>query len=241
MALQGTLGDLSLSDLIQLHCQAGSTARLTIQKASGESGRLYFEGGEIVHAEGEGLQGSEAVYALLTWQEGSFEVDQNTAAPTRTIRMPWSAVLMEGLRRADERRRHENSSKNQEGIMAGENRRERLAQILSQLVESSGDVRGAAVVGRDGLIIAAHLPAKMEQARVGAVAAALLSLSGRSIGQLERGEFQQTLIQGTEGNVLITDAGKNAVFVALTGKDVNLGMVFLEVREAAGAVAEILS
>lgn len=239
MALQGTLGDLSLSDLIQLHCQAGSTARLTIQKASGESGRLYFEGGEIVHAEGEGFQGSEA--ALLTWQEGSFEVDQNTAAPTRTIRMPWSAVLMEGLRRADERRRHENSSKNQEGIMAGENRRERLAQILSQLVESSGDVRGAAVVGRDGLIIAAHLPAKMEQARVGAVAAALLSLSGRSIGQLERGEFQQTLIQGTEGNVLITDAGKNAVFVALTGKDVNLGMVFLEVREAAGAVAEILS
>ncbi|HOV47826.1 MAG TPA: DUF4388 domain-containing protein [Anaerolineae bacterium] len=240
MALQGTLGDLSLSDLIQLHCQAGSTARLTIQKASGERGRLYFEGGEIVHAEGEGFQGSEAVYALLTWQEGSFEVDQNAAAPAHTIRMPWSAVLMEGLRRADERRRHEDS-KNQEGAMAGENRRERLAQILSQLVESSGDVRGAAVVGRDGLIIAAHLPAKMEQARVGAVAAALLSLSGRSIGQLERGEFQQTLIQGTEGNVLITDAGKNAVFVALTGKDVNLGMVFLEVREAASAVAEILS
>jgi len=124
--------------------------------------------------------------------------------------------------------------------MAGETRRERLANILSQVVETSGDIRGAAVVGRDGLIIAAHLPAKMEQTRVGAVAAAILSLAGRSVTQLERGEFQQVLVQGTDGNVVITEAGKNAVFVALTGKEVNLGMVFLETREASAAVAELL-
>jgi hypothetical protein len=75
---------------------------------------------------------------------------------------------------------------------------------------------------------------------VGAVAAAILSLSGRSVGQLERGTFQQTLIQGSDGNIVITDAGKNAAFVALTGENVNLGMVFLEVREAAGTIAEVL-
>ncbi len=240
MALQGTLGDLGIPDLIQLHCQAGSAARLLVRGPQGEQSDLYFASGEIVHAICGKLQGAEAVYKLLTWEEGSFEVEQNAAAPARTVQIPWSALLMEGLRRADEQRQAHVISTEKEHKMSGETRRERLANVLSQLVETSGDVRGAAIVGRDGLIMAAHLPAKMEQTRVGAVAAALLSLSGRSVGQLERGDFQQTLIQGTDGNIIITDAGKNAVFVALTGKDVNLGMVFLEVRETATAIAEIL-
>ena len=96
------------------------------------------------------------------------------------------------------------------------------------------------MISMDGLVISAELPGKMEQARVGAVAAGVLSLSGRSVTQLARGELLQTLIQGTEGNVIITFAGKNAVFVALTGASVNLGMAFLEAREGAQKVAEIL-
>ncbi|HDQ34986.1 MAG TPA: DUF4388 domain-containing protein [Chloroflexi bacterium] len=243
MALKGTLGDLSIADLIQLHCQSGNTAQLTVQNEAEELRiTLYFAGGEVVHAEFGALHGPEAVYELLTWEEGTFEVAQDAAAPARTIEIPWSALLMEGLRRADEQRQAQTitDTAKEQTTMAGETRRERLASVLSQLVETSGDIRGAGVVGRDGLIIAAQLPSQMEQARVGAVAAAILSLSGRSVGQLERGDFEQTLIQGTDGNIIITDAGKNAVFVALTGKDVNLGMVFLEVRESAQAVADIL-
>lgn len=242
MALKGTLSDISVADLIQLHCQAGSQAQLTVQNQAGQQIRLFFAEGEVIHAAFGPLQGVEAVYELLTWQQGVFEVEQMPAVPERTIRLPWSALLMEGLRRADERQRQQSTIqyKKEQGAMAGETRRERLANILSQVVETSGDIRGAAVVGRDGLIIAAHLPAKMEQTRVGAVAAAILSLAGRSVTQLERGEFQQVLVQGTDGNVVITEAGKNAVFVALTGKEVNLGMVFLETREASAAVAELL-
>ena len=96
------------------------------------------------------------------------------------------------------------------------------------------------MISMDGLVISAELPGKMEQARVGAVAAGVLSLSGRSVTQLARGELLQTLIQGTEGNVIITFAGKNAVFVALTGASVNLGMAFLEAPEGAQKVVEIL-
>ncbi len=119
-------------------------------------------------------------------------------------------------------------------------RSEVLAQTLRSLVENSLDIQGVAVISMDGLVISAELPGKMEQARVGAVAAGVLSLSGRSVTQLARGELLQTLIQGTEGNVIITFAGKNAVFVALTGASVNLGMAFLEAREGAQKVAEIL-
>ncbi len=120
-------------------------------------------------------------------------------------------------------------------------RSDRLAQTLRQLVGNSIDIRGVAVISLDGLVIAAHLPSEMDQLRVGAVAASILNLSGRSVVQLARCEFQQTLIQGTEGNVILTYAGKNATFVALTEKGINLGMAFLEAREGAQRVAEVLS
>lgn len=120
-------------------------------------------------------------------------------------------------------------------------RSERLAQTLRELVSSSVDIRGVAVISLDGLVIAANLPSEMDQLRVGAVAASILNLSGRSVTQLARGDFQQTLIQGSEGNVILTYAGKNATFVALTEKGVNLGMAFLEAREGAQRIAQVLS
>jgi predicted regulator of Ras-like GTPase activity (Roadblock/LC7/MglB family) len=153
---------------------------------------------------------------------------------------------MEGLRRLDEMRKAQQEKSNinngeETSDMAGETRREKLARILRDLIDSSGDISGVAVVSMDGLIMASDLPTTVEQARVGAVAAAILSLSGRSVKQLQRGDLHQTMIQGSDGYIMITSAGPNAVLVALTSQSINLGMVFLEVRECADAVAGLLS
>ncbi len=125
--------------------------------------------------------------------------------------------------------------------MAAQKRSEQLAETLRQVVVGSADIQGVAVISTDGLIMAEALPSQMEKARVGAVAAGIMSLSGRSVKQLGRGALQQILVQGEDGNVIITQAGNKAAFVALTAKDVNLGMAFLEVRDGAQVVAEILS
>ncbi|MBN2394397.1 MAG: DUF4388 domain-containing protein [Anaerolineae bacterium] len=235
MALKGSLADLTVADLIQLHCQSGASAVLTAQRGR-DNVAVYFDGGEVVHATSGTTQGEEVVYALLAWETGTFEVEQSREAPTRTINIPWSALIMEGLRRFDEQQ-HLGTKKKEQEAMAGETRRDRLAKILRNLIDTSGDVNGVAIVSMDGLIMAADLPSTVDQARVGAVAAAILNLSGRSVSQLKRGDLQQTTIQGAEGYILITQAGPNAVLVGLTGQGVNLGMVFLEIRECAAAVA----
>jgi hypothetical protein len=244
MALKGNLSDVHITDLIQLNCQSGARARLTVQPETGGPIVVYFEGGDIVHATWGDVQGAEAIYALLSWESGAFETQADAPAPARTITLPWTALMMEGMRRVDERRAaqsiHETEPIKEQQAMSGETRRDRLAKTLRNLIDTSGDVSGVAVVSRDGLIMAADLPSTVEQARVGAVAAAILSLSGRSVGQLKRGELTQTTIQGSEGYIVITQAGPNAVLVALTGQGVNLGMVFLEVSECASALAEIL-
>ncbi len=241
MALKGDLGDLDVADLVQLHCQAGTRARLTV-KHDEEAIALYFDDGQVIHAEGGGLEGEEAVYALLTWETGEFEVEQGISPEVTSIAVPWSGLLMEGMRRLDEQRHQEELQylEKESEEMAEQTRSERLANMLRNLVNNSADVKGAAVVSRDGLIMRAELPSQAEQVRVGAVAAAILSLSGRSVEQLKRGEFKQTLVQGSEGNIIIVAAGENALLVALTASDANMGMVFLEVGEGAEAVSGIL-
>ncbi|MBN1179131.1 MAG: DUF4388 domain-containing protein [Anaerolineae bacterium] len=240
MGLRGNLEEIYIADLIQLNCQSGVQARLTANRDDQQIA-VYFEDGQIVHAQAGRVTGNDAVYALVAWDSGTFEVEQNVVAPERTITMPWSALVMEGLRRLDESREAKSSEEGKESEMAeSQTRSERLKTTLRQLVDSSSDIQGVAVISMDGLIMAAALPQGLEQMRVGAVSAGIMSLSGRSVGQLGRGNLQLTLVQGTDGYVLLTPAGSNAAFVALTGANVNLGMVFLEVREGAEAVAQIL-
>lgn len=256
MALEGNLRDIDVADLIQLNCQSGARARLTAQRGD-EVAELYFDAGQVVHAESGNLRGAEAAYRLLAWESGRFELEKGIAPPDVTISIPWSALILEGMRRLDEAREGQEEGAEETAAekiekkvqprtekeleeMAVETRKERLEKTLRSLVEGSSDIQGVAVISMDGLIISAVLPQGMERTRVGAVAAGILSLSGRSIEQLKRGTLQRTLVQGSEGNVVLTQAGKNAAFAALTGQDVNLGLVFLEAREGAEAVAEIL-
>lgn len=252
MALRGNLNDVNVADLIQLNCQSEARAELIVTRDDGQHITLYFDEGEVVYAaaqdaaDGYVAEGAGAVYALFTWDDGDFEVEQGLTAPERNVTTPWSALIMEGLRQLDELREQEQAKttpENQEedNDMAGETRREKLAGTLRNLIDTSGDISGVAVVSMDGLIMASDLPSTVEQARVGAVAAAILSLSGRSVSQLQRGDLQQTMIQGSDGYIIIMRAGPNAVLVALTSQSINLGMVFLEVRECAEAVADLLS
>jgi predicted regulator of Ras-like GTPase activity (Roadblock/LC7/MglB family) len=124
--------------------------------------------------------------------------------------------------------------------MALQTRSEALSETLATILNESIDIMGALIVSRDGLVMASRLPSGLEDTRVGAVSAGVLSLGLRSITQLGRGEFNQILAQGTKGNVVVTNAGPKAAFVVLTNQGVNLGMVFLEAREGAERIAGIL-
>ncbi len=240
MALRGSLADIGPADLIQLNCQTGGKAKLTVRQ-DGTEAVFYFDRGEIVHAVCGGAEGAEAVYEFLSWEKGVFEVEQKVDAPVHTIDISWSALMMEGLRRLDERRHKETEGGKEINDMETKTRKERLEETLRRIVEESADIRGVAVVSKDGLIVSAALPSEMELARVGAVAAGIMGLSDRSVRQLDCGGLARTMIQGEDGNVVLVNAGPNVFLIAMTGQDVNLGLVFLEVAEGAKAVASILA
>jgi predicted regulator of Ras-like GTPase activity (Roadblock/LC7/MglB family) len=119
-------------------------------------------------------------------------------------------------------------------------RSDMLVSVLSELNGASADIEATGVISTDGLMMASVLPASMDEDRVGAMSAAMLSLGDRTAQELVRGELEQVLIKGDSGYVLMTYAGKEAVLTVMAKPNAKLGLIFLDVKRAANSIAELL-
>lgn len=119
-------------------------------------------------------------------------------------------------------------------------RSDMLNSILSDLNGSTADIEASAVLSTDGLIMASLLPQSMDEDRVGAMSAAMLSLGDRASAELGRGNLEQVLVKGEKGYILMTHAGPEAVVTVLAKQNARLGLIFLDVKRAAEAISKIL-
>jgi len=112
-------------------------------------------------------------------------------------------------------------------------RTDQMGDRLRDLQASSGDIQGSAVVSVDGLIMASLLPAGVEEDRVSAMSAAMLSLGERIAGELGRGSLDQVFIHGKSGYVVLMSVGQEAVLTVLAREHAKLGLIMLDMRRAA--------
>jgi hypothetical protein len=117
---------------------------------------------------------------------------------------------------------------------------DQLDQVLNNFERNVPHVEATAIVSNDGLVIASRLPDQVEEDRVGAMGAAILSISTRSGEELDRGDILRVLIEGTNGYLLIRSIGEVAILVALVDKKVRLGMLFYECKQCITQLNEIL-
>lgn len=123
---------------------------------------------------------------------------------------------------------------------AGESRSARLDRILAELVGQVPEIEAAAVVSFDGLPMASALPPQMDEDRVAAMSAALLSLGERAAEGLGRGLLSQVYVEGEDGTVFLVSADDEAVLVAVAAKGAKAGLMLFEVRRAAAVLGEEL-
>jgi len=119
-------------------------------------------------------------------------------------------------------------------------RTEQMADRLMDLQTSSTDVEASALVSVDGLIMASALPPDVEEDRVSAMSAAMLSLGDRIAAELGRGMLDQVYIRGDNGYVLLLDVGEEAVLTVLARQDAKLGMLFLDMKRAAEDLGKLV-
>src|SRR3954464_9854188 len=119
-------------------------------------------------------------------------------------------------------------------------RASRLDRALADLLAQAPQVEAASVVSFDGLPMASALPAAMDENRVAAMSAALLSLGERAAEGLGRGVLSQVYVEGESGTVFLISADDEAVLVAVGAKGAKGGVMLFEIRGAAAAVGAAL-
>jgi predicted regulator of Ras-like GTPase activity (Roadblock/LC7/MglB family) len=119
-------------------------------------------------------------------------------------------------------------------------RTEQIIARLRDLRVSTPDIEASAIVSVDGLIMASDLPAEVEEDRVSAMSAAMLSLGERIAGELGRGSLDQVYIRGDNGYVILMSVGEEAVLTALARKEAKLGLVFLDMRRATADLGRLV-
>jgi len=102
--LRGSLAQMNVMDLLQSLELGHKTCALTLTK-DGDNCEMYFTDGQINHAIYGKLKGDEAVYKVLTWTGGSFQIDFKGSSKEQTTTRSTQGLLMEGLRLLDEANR----------------------------------------------------------------------------------------------------------------------------------------
>jgi uncharacterized protein len=125
-------------------------------------------------------------------------------------------------------------------LFHSQSRSSRLDRLLSDLLGQAPELQAAAVVSFDGLPMASALPVGMDEDRVAAMSAALLSLGERAAENFGRGSLSQVYVEGENGTVFLVSADDEAVLVAVGAKGAKVGLLMYEVRHAAASVAEAL-
>jgi predicted regulator of Ras-like GTPase activity (Roadblock/LC7/MglB family) len=115
-----------------------------------------------------------------------------------------------------------------------------MVDRLRELQASSPDIEASAIVSVDGLSIASALPQGVEEDRVSAMSAAMLSLGERIASELGRGTLEQVYIKGEKGYVVLISVGEEAVLTALAREQAKLGLIFLDIKRAAEDLAKLI-
>ena len=124
--------------------------------------------------------------------------------------------------------------------MSRQSRTQQLQAILEDLATGTPDIRGAALVSDDGLIIGSVLPAEADEEGVGGMAAVLLNLGSRVTGQLDLGAMEQILIRAEKGNALMVGVGNGTLLILLMRRTAKLGLIFIDAASAAEELGELI-
>jgi predicted regulator of Ras-like GTPase activity (Roadblock/LC7/MglB family) len=116
---------------------------------------------------------------------------------------------------------------------------EKLNEPLDDLDDVQG-IKGAAVVRRDGLLIASNLGSDIDDDQVGAMTASTVGSGETASEALNMGDVDEVTIESDDGKLVATGAGDQGILAILTEPDVNMGLVKVEMGNATEKVKRVL-
>jgi hypothetical protein len=101
VGFRAKLAGVSLWDLVQMECLAGSHL-VVLVTGEGGVGYLYFDRGHVIHAVTDERVGEDAALEILGWTNGSFQPCDRPWPEARTIWTSHEALILQVAKRRDE-------------------------------------------------------------------------------------------------------------------------------------------
>lgn len=271
LAAQNPSGDvsgISMAGFLQLIEMEKKSCSVMAANQDGELGRFFFRKGDLLNARFGDLQGEEAAYRMLAWDSPSLSFSElGEDEGEILIKAPLMSLLLEASRRRDEALEYTatdmadkpltgepsgpervngpgpggapgktpNSDHERRPSMAG------LKPILKEMADEMDGVIALAVVGMDGILVAAHNPTGAEVEVLSAKFAMLLKLASRTTEQIKgMGEFEENLVQSQNTWVLARYLSQNYYLTVAVSRDSTLGNIRLVATKYADKLARAL-
>jgi len=131
--------------------------------------------------------------------------------------------------------------------MPTELRSDALLRSLAELIQAAPEIRGAAIMTHDGLVIASYPPGwdadihdPTGGENVAAMAAVVVGLAEKTLTRLDQGELQRVVMEGQRGTMAVLPATPDSALALLIAQDARLGLILYAAREAAEQIRTIL-
>lgn len=125
------------------------------------------------------------------------------------------------------------------GSSGGKGKEQKLNELLDDLHEVQS-VRGAAVVRRDGLLIASNFSQSFDENQVGAMTASTVGSGETASDALNMGDVNEVTIESQDGKLISTGAGDEGVLAVMTDADVNMGLIKVEMEKATDKIKRVI-
>ncbi len=236
---EGKISDFQLSDLIQMNCLGRLTNALHVRNLD-QKGVIFFEDGNIVHTEVDGVEGENAFYEILTWEGGSFSVEKGIKAPKETIIKGWQTLLLDGMKRADEIRNPEAREMEQEKLK----KQQKIANILGNFTKNKG-VQLAAIFDIEGFPLASFIPEPYKEKYQISVLSPLISSLIKMIEtvseEIKMPALKDVIIEYENGFMKIDKIpDRKDFFVVISENSTTLGLMRMETKKYIKELAGVL-
>ena len=119
--------------------------------------------------------------------------------------------------------------------MTEETKKEKLTKILQKLT-SLGDVEGAALITRNGLLIASQLSEDIKGETLAAMAAAMTGAAETAIRELKKSSPDRIIVESKNTKLITMGAGKQAILACIVNPNAQLGLVLMQMNKTVLAV-----
>ncbi len=237
MAMQGSLKDMTVADIIQHNCQDQKTALLTVDH-DGKRAQIYMMNGSVVHAVMGALTGEAVVFETLSWVDGKFILEMGVLPPSASIKRTWSSLLLEGAKRLDES--HPDSGLSfADRHIAG--REAVIHETLKAFVMASKIFRSVAITDLEGNIQTAQLDGSLDHDLVTAAATAGQNFGRRNLNLLGLGPFQYMITQGETGCQVVLQITPSTLFLGIAPPNSDVGKMLQQLKVVTKRLADYVN